>query len=153
MRKSVMKPARHAIPKSPQVFRVPTTEILRRAHVLRRRKRREEIIISGTEERTFTIHRRLADHSRLMNVEVLERIVENSVAKLISIVMTVRAACATLGHLRGENLFSTLNLCRLIEIRKLGQRIWEQAPLILRPENLKVSHVVVTDFKSFPTQI
>src|SRR5215211_303001 len=152
MRKSVMKPARHAVPKSPQVFRVTTTEILRRADILRRRKTREEVIISWSEEWTFTVDRRLTDYSRLMNVEVLERIIKNSVGGLIPIVMTVHAACATLGHLRRKYLFPARNLCGLIEIRKLGQRIGQQPPLILRPENLQISHVEVTDFESFSAQ-
>src|SRR5215216_5006706 len=125
MRKAVVQPARCAVPKRAQVFGVATTKILRCANVLRRSKTCEEVIIGRPEERAVTIDRRLTDYSRLMNVVVLESIVDDSICQLVTVVMTVGATCATLRHLRGEDLFSARNLRRLIARRKLGQRIWQ----------------------------
>src|SRR5215213_259845 len=136
MRKTVVQPARHAVPQSPQVFGVATTEILRCADVLRWSKTRKEVVVGRPEEWTITINRRLANHSRLVNVEVLEGVVDNSIRQLVAIVMTISTARATLCDLRGEDLFSAGNLCRLINRWKLGQRVRQQSSLILRPEDL-----------------
>src|SRR5215210_3515420 len=124
MRKAIVQPARGAVPKSPQVFGVATTKILRCANVLRRPKTSEEVVVGRPEEWAITINRGLADHSRFVNVVILEGIVENSIGQLVAIVMTVGATCATLGHLCRKDLFPACNLCGLIASRKLGQWIW-----------------------------
>src|ERR1044072_8640784 len=96
MRKSVVQPAWHAVPKGPQVFGVATTKILRCANVLRRAKASEEVVVGRPEEWTVTIDGRLTNHAGLVNVVILESIVDDSICKLVAVVMTVSATCATL---------------------------------------------------------
>src|ERR1044072_3671080 len=147
VRKTVVKPTRHAVPQRTQVFRVSATKVLRCADILRWSKGREEVIVAGTEEWSIAIDRRFADYSRFVNVVVLERIVGYSVGNRVAVVMTVGAACTPLRDFRREDLLTARDLCRLRLTRKLGERIWEQPSLVLRPEDLQISHVVGTDLE------
>src|SRR5215217_852253 len=99
MRKPVVQPARRAVPKSPQVFGIATTKILRCANVLGWCETSEEVVVVRPEERTITVDRRLANHSWLVNVVVLEGIVDDAICKLVAVMMTIGATCATLRDL------------------------------------------------------
>src|SRR4030095_17043061 len=98
MSKSVVQPPRHAVPKRTQVLGVATAEILRCANVLRWRERGEEVVVGGTEERTFAVDSRLANYARLVNVEVLERIVEDAVGRIGADVTGGGTGGGPLGH-------------------------------------------------------
>ena len=82
---------RNRIPNRAQMFRISTAEILRRADILGRRERFEEIVVVRTVKRTFAVHSGLADHARLVDVEILEAVVEDAVGDLVPIMMAVRA--------------------------------------------------------------
>ena len=53
MRKAIVQPARHAVPKSLQVLGIATTKILRYANVLGWSKTSEEVVVGRPEERTL----------------------------------------------------------------------------------------------------
>src|SRR5215207_6487963 len=99
MRKPVVQPARRAVPKSPQVFGIATTKILRCADVLGWSKTSEEVVVGRPEERTITVDRRLANHSWFVNVVVLEGIIDDTVCKLVAVMMAIGATGATLRYL------------------------------------------------------
>src|ERR1044072_4945861 len=111
VRKSVVKPAWHAVPKRTQVFRIPATKVLRCTDILRWSKRREEIIVAGTEEWTITIERGFADYSRFVNVVILDCIVWYSVRERVAVVMAVCTTSPALRDFRREDLFAARDLC------------------------------------------
>src|SRR5215212_8898142 len=99
MRKPVVQPARHAVPKRPQVFGVATTKILRCANILGWSKTSKEVVVVRPEEWTITVDRRLANDSWLVNVVVLEGIVSDAICELVAVMMTIGATCSTLRYL------------------------------------------------------
>src|SRR5215216_6818917 len=93
-----MQPSRHAVPERAEVLRISAAEILRRAYVLRRPKLDEEIVRLRAEEWAITVNSRFADDPRLVNVEVLERVIHYTVSLLVAVVMAVGAARSALRH-------------------------------------------------------
>src|SRR5206468_3247181 len=87
VRKAVMQPARHAVPKGAQVLGVSAAQVLRRADILRRLEASEEVIVLRAEERPVAINGRFADDARLVDVVILERIVNRAVGHLVAVVM------------------------------------------------------------------
>ena len=100
----IVQPPRHAVPERSQVFGITAAEVLRCAHVLRREEPREEIVILGTEEWSIAVNGGFANDARLVNVVVLERVVYGAVSRLIPVVMTVRAARASLSNTLAEKI-------------------------------------------------
>src|SRR3954471_4308090 len=134
------------------MFRVSAAEVLRRPDVLRRCKRLEEVICFRTVERALAVDRHLADYPGLVDVVVLESVVENAIAEGVSVMVAIGAARPALGDFAGENLPPSLDLLRLRLRRHLGQRIREQTRFILRPKNLEIGHVVITNLESLAVQ-
>src|SRR6185369_12308697 len=105
------------------MLRVPAAEVLRRSDVLRRSEFHEEVIVLWPKEWSFTVHGRLADDARLVNVVVLKRVVTNAVDEFISVVMTLGTTSSALRDAGRKYLFTTRDLLRFDLIRKLVQRI------------------------------
>src|SRR5262245_35211740 len=146
MSKPIVKITRHSVPKRTKMFRVPAAEILWRADILRWSEFDKEIIVRRPKERAFTVHCRFTDHARLVDIEVLKRIIQHAISGFVSIVMTFCAACTSLSHAVCENLSAARDLGGIRGIRKLRKRIWQPPRFILRPQDLQIGHPVIADF-------
>src|SRR5262245_26118034 len=105
-----MEEARHRIPLSTKMLRIPAAEVLRRPHILWRFEGGKEVIILGSIEWPLTINRGLTNHAWLMDVEVLESVVRHTVGKEIAVPVAIGAASATSRYLAAKKILATGNL-------------------------------------------
>src|SRR5262249_30183873 len=148
MSKPVVKVTRYSVPERAKMFRIPAAEVLRCADILRWSEFDKEIIVRRPKEGAFPVHCRLTDHARLVDIEVLERIIQHAISEFVSIVMTFRAARPPLSNPGCENQSPPRDLAANRRIRKLRKRVWQAAGFILGPQDLQIGHPMVPDFLS-----
>ena len=148
-----MQITRHRIPGGAEMFRVPAAEILRRPDVLRRVELLEKVIVRRSIKRTFAIDGGFAHHTRLMDVVVLERVVHDSVRHRVAVAMAVRTTGAALRDFVRENNPAALDLVGFGLRRRLRERIGEKPGLVLRPEDLQISQLIIADLARFSGQL
>ena len=110
MGEPIVQVARHRIPDGAEMLGIAAAEILRGADVLWRLEFGEEIIVLRSIERTLTVDRALADHSRFVDVVVLEGVVQDAVRKDVAVVMAVGAARAARRNLITEEFLAARDL-------------------------------------------
>src|SRR5690349_10429614 len=122
MSKPIVKISRHSVPERAKMFRVPAAQVLWCAYILWWSEFGKEIIVCRPKERAFTIHCRFTDHARLMDIEILERIIQHAIGELVTVVVALGAARTALSNPIGENLTAARNLGGSRGIRKLCKR-------------------------------
>src|SRR5262245_48615150 len=123
MRKTIVQPSGHAVPKRPKMFGVSTAQVLWSSDVLWRQEAREEVVVPCTKERAVAVYSRFADDARLVNVVILKSVIHRSVHDPVSIVMTIGAARPALRDLVREDLLASSNQSSLGRVGKLGERV------------------------------
>src|SRR6185295_18911387 len=81
---------------------IPAADVLPSSQILGRIGLLEEVVVAEPRERALVVHGDFGDDTWFVDVEVLERVVDDAVRRLVPVVMTARAAGASLRHLVGE---------------------------------------------------
>src|SRR4051812_17079723 len=153
MSEAVMQIARDSIPDRTQVLGVTAAQVLRSTNILWWLELGEEVVVIRPIERALAVNRRLTDDPGFMDVEILERVVHQTVRRDVAVVVTISTASAAGRDFVREECLAACNL-KLFGLRaSLRKRIREKPRVVLRPENLEIGHVVIADLEGAAAEV
>ncbi len=135
------------------MLRIAAADVLPTADIGRRSERLEDVVVVEPEEDAVVADGRLGDNARLVDVEVLERVVHLAVGHLVTVVVAARAAGTSLRDFVGEQLLASCDLSSRRIVGELLERVRQQPRFVLRPQDLCERHVVEADAERIPAEI